>query len=331
MTYGIVVYIILYSTQILQTSSVQNNAPKLYSLKLPDLPIAVAFATAVIISRRVYVCGGACGDVKSAQHVQVLDLDKESWTSLPCAPQYNSQATAVNNQLVLIGGQEAQSRTITSLVTTWTAGGWQQDLPPLPTKRVRPGVATLGTYVIVAGGMAEDKHTLLSSIDVLNTSTCQWWTPANLQLPKPMYVVTIAISTTNVYVASAITTAPLTSKVVWKLPVTVLKNILMKEDTSMPQWKEIAPTPNYLSSLFQSTTHTVAVGGRDISTKPTSDVAVYDRSHNKWSTVGQLLEPRMRCTVVSVSSSSFLVLGGYGDAWNPQNTRLSSVELVHVS
>ena len=240
---------------------------------MPDLPVATAFATAVIIAKNVYVCGGACGDVTSAQLVQVFDLDMEAWTSLPRAPLYNSQAAAINDQLVLIGGQEATSCTVTNLVVTWTGQCWQQVLPVMPTKRVRPGVTALGTFVVVAGGMAEDKQTLLSSIDVLDTTTHQWWTPANLQLPRPMYVMTLTVCSTNIFVASAIT-APIACKSVWQLPVTALKKVLTKEDDTTPQlWTEIAPTPHFLSSLFQSTAHTVAVGGRDTATKPTSDVA----------------------------------------------------------
>ena len=299
---------------------------------MPDLPVAMAFAVAVIIARNVYVCGGACGDANSAQLVQVFDLDMESWTTLPHAPLYNSQATAINDQLVLIGGQEASSRTITNVIVTWTGQCWQQDLPVMPTKRVRPGVTTLGNFVIVAGGMAEDKQTLLTSVDVLNTTTRQWWTPANLQLPRPMYAMSLTICSTNITVASAII-SPIACKRVWQLPVTALKRLLTSDDTTSQhvQWTEVGSTPNYLSSIIQSTAHIVAVGGRDSSTKPTSDLALYDSNCNKWSVVGRLPTPRMRCTAVSVSANSFLVLGGYSDAWNPRNTRLASVELVHVS
>ena len=59
------------------------------------------------------------------------------------------------------------------------------------------------------------------------------------------------------------------------------------------------------------------------------DIAAYDRHSNKWSTVGQLLQPRARCTAVSLSRRSFLVCGGLSDT-RDINTRLSSVEVVSV-
>ena len=202
----------------------------------------------------------------------------------------------------------------------------------MPTKRLRPGVTTYGTYVIVAGGKAEDNQTLLNSIDVLNTATLLWSTPANLQLPRPMFSMQITVSATHICVASAAITYDATTetgtspKSVWQLPVSTLTKVLMGEDHSPQDWEEITPTSYYGSALLQHTTHPLAVGGHE-SGKATSIIAVYDPCSNKWSTVGQLLEPRAMCTVVGLSRHSFLVCGGLSDPID-RNTRLSSVEVV---
>ena len=299
---------------------------------LPDLPIATAGATAIVIARNVYVCGGGCRDVASARVVQVYDLDKATWTKLPPAPQYYSQAVAINNHLVLIGGCETSSNTISNMVSTWTGQGWQQDIPAMPTKRVRPSVTTYGTYVIVAGGRAEDNQTLLNSIDVLNTATLLWSTPTNLQLPRPMFNMQITVSATHICVASAsikydaTTGTSTSSKSVWQLPVSTLTKVLMGEDHSPHYWEEISPTPHHRSALLQRTAHPLAVGGHD-SGKATTNIAVYDPHSNEWSTVGQLLQPRTMCTVVGLSRHSFLVCGGCSDPMDI-NTLLSSVEVV---
>ena len=283
----------------------------------------------------MYVCGGVCpgSDATLDRIVQVYDLDKTTWTKLPPAPQYNSQAVAINNQLVLIGGLEAASRTISNMVSTWTGQDWQQNVPVMPTKRLAPGVTTYGTYVIVAGGRAEDNRTLLNSIDVLNTTTLLWSTPTNLQLPRPMYAMLITVSATHFCVASAgiaydaTTNTDTLSKSVWQLPVNTLTKVLMGEDHSPHDWEEIAQTPHCGSALLQHTAHPLAVGGHDVSGKATSNIAVYDVHSNKWSTVGQLLEPRTMCTVVGLSRHSFLVCGGASDLTD-RNTLLSSVEVV---
>ena len=318
--------------QVFQTSQLLEDRPTLLSVRLPDLPVATSSATAIVITRNVYVCGGVCGDVASAHVVQVYDLDKATWTKLPPAPQYNSQAVAINNQLVLIGGYEISSNTISNMVSTWTGQGWQQDIPAMPTKRVRPGVTTYGTYVIVAGGRAEDNWTLLNSIDVLDTTTLLWSTPANFQLPWPMYAMQITVSATHICVTSACiaydatTKTSTSSKRVWQLPVSTLTKVLMGEDHSPHDWEEIAPNPRYSSALLQHTAYPLAVGGH-VSGKATSIVTMYDPRSTKWSTVGQLLEPRTMCTVVGLSRHSFLVCGGRSDHMDG-STRLSSVEVV---
>ena len=167
------------------------------SVKLPDLPLPTCAASAVMINDRIYVCGGLCDSVDLARQVQVYDVNHNVWSTLPHSPQYNSQGVAINSKLVLIGGYEAASKGVTNLVSTWTGQEWQQDLPPMPTKRFRPGMTTYHTFVVVAGGLAEDEQTLLSSVDILNITTRQWWTPANLHLPQPMCAMQCTISSAH--------------------------------------------------------------------------------------------------------------------------------------
>ena len=306
------------------------------SVKRPDLPIPTSGVSAVMVNDHIYVCGGICPNDDLACQVQVYNVSHNVWGTLPHSPQYYSQGVAINNKLVLIGGYEAASDRVTNLVSTWTGQGWQQDLPLMPTKRLAPGVITYRTFVVVAGGLGEDEQTLLSSIDVLNITTCQWWTPANLQLPQPMYNMQFTISSAYLSVASAsiscdaATDTDITSNDVWQLPVTALENILTNGDNSTPhQWTKVAPTPYYNSAILQDTAHIVAVGGDDESDQPTSDVLVYNPDSDEWSKVGQLGVPRARCAVVSLSRTSFIVCGGCTDT-RDRNTLLTSVEVVHV-
>ena len=307
------------------------------SVKLPDLPIPAYGASAVMINDHIYVCGGLCGGVDLARQVQVYDVNHNVWGTLPHSPQYYSQGVAINSKLVLIGGYEAASEGVTNLVSTWTGQEWQQDLPPMPTKRLRPGVTTYHTFVVVAGGLAEDEQSLLSSIDILNITTRQWWTLTNLQLPQPMFRMQCAISCAHLCVASArishdaATGAGTTVNDVWQLPVTALEKVLFPGDDVTPhQWTKVAPTPYYDSAILQDTAHIVAVGGDDSLVKPTPDIFVYNPNRDVWSKVGQLGVPRACCAVVSLSRTSFIVCGGCTDTRDPRNTLLSSVEVVHV-
>ena len=286
----------------------------------------------------MYVCGGSCSNIALAQIVQTYNIDRATWTQLPPAPQYRCEAAAIDNELVLIAGCETSSLTITNMVSSWTGQGWEQNIPALPTKRSRPGVMTYEKYVIVAGGRAKDNQTILSSIDVLDTTTRQWQTPANLQLPRPLFSMQITVCATHMYVATASFACDATANTitssngVWQLPVSTLVKVLKNEDRSPVHWVEsIAPTPLYHSSLLQHTAHPLAIGGCDDSDKPTPNIAVYDPHSNKWSTVGQLLEPRVRCAVVSLGRNTFMVCGGCSDFCDPLSTLLNTVERVHMS
>ena len=308
------------------------------SRKLPDLPIPTSGATAIMINDDVYVCGGGIGgDVVSARTVQVYSVSHQRWKTLPLSPQFFSQGVEIKGKLVLIGGRESSSRTVTNLVSSWNGQVWHQELPPMPTKRLALGVTTYQNLVVVAGGRGEDGKTLLSSIAILNITTLQWSTLENLTLPEPMFEMQFTVSSAHLYVASAsiaydvATNTDTTKKTVWQLPLTALENALTTEgDNISHHWTEVAPTPYYRSALLQDTAHVVAVGGYDESDTPTSDVFVYDPNNNKWSKVGQFGVPRAFCAVVSLSSTSFIVCGGCTDATDPQNTRLTSVEMVHV-
>ena len=64
--------------------------------------------------------------------------------------------------------------------------------------------------------------------------------------------------------------------------------------------------------------------------EPKSDIFVYNPDRDLWFKVGQLGVPRASCAVVSLSRTSFIVCGGCTDTRDLHNTRLSSVEVVHV-
>ena len=290
----------------------------------------------------MYVCGGRCLDVESGRQVHVYCLDEKTWTTLPeVAPQYRCEAIAINNQLVLIGGCEAP-RTITNMVSTWTEQGWRQDIPAMPTKRMRPGVIMYDKCVIVAGGMAESNRALLSSVDILDTSTRQWWTPANFQLPLPMCAQDIAVCSSGMYVAAAIIGLDITnnektpSNDAWQLPLGVLEEVLTTKKDTPPeqcQWEKIASTPNNHSTLVKSSIHPVAIGGAVKGDRSgcnsTRNISVYDPILNRWSILSQLLKPRARCAVACVSKSSLLVCGGYSDTCKDPQLSISSVELLN--
>ena len=305
----------------------QLDQSNLHSVKMADLPIPTAGATAVPIGRNVYIAGGVASDARSAQIVQVYNIDTGKWSTLPPAPQYKSEAIAISNNLVLIGGREPSTDKITNMVSTWLVEEetWTQTIPPMNTRRHRPGVLLLKNYLFVFGGRGEDEETLLDSFEVLNIEENQWSSGRGL-LPQPLHGLKLGVFGDAVILTSArISTTASTTKS-WKIPVRVLEDSVTNSSSQPIQWTPIANTPYYLPSLLTNSKQPVLVGG-DNGDQPTKGISLYN-TLDCWKIVGHLSEPRIRPAVAAISDASFLVSGGCTNLLDPCQSLLKSVELI---
>ena len=300
----------------------------LHSVKMADLPIPIANATCVIIGRNVYLAGGTASDGRSVMTVQVYNIDTGKWSTLPPAPQYWSEAIAINNNLVLIGGKEPSTGKITNLVSTWLVEEekWTQTIPPMSMRRLRPGVLLLKNYLFVFGGQGEGDKTLLDSFEVLNIEENQWSSGRGL-LPQPLYCLKLGVFGDAVILTSAMISTITRATKSWKIPVCVLEDSVTNSSSQLIHWTPIANTPYYSSSLLTNSKQPVLVGGHR-GGPPTKDICLY--MPDRWEIVSHLSEARARPSVVAISDSSFLVSGGYTYS---QDTRckflpLKSVELI---
>ena len=311
-------------------SDVLLKGNKLQSIQLPPLPIPTDHATAVMIGGKIYVSGGVCVDVKRAQLVQVYDTIAAEWTTLPPSPICYSESTLVNGQLTLIGGLDASTGKITNLTITWDEEKkqWFPKVSPMPTKRLRPCIIHCNNLMLVAGGKASDKKTLLDSADVFNMDTFQWTTSSSFKLLLPMWGMRASIGHRYLYITSGMDSTTTTTVTAYKLPVEEVVNAVTKEQEV--KWIQVQNTPNWASGLVADSDHPTVVGGLDESGKPTSDVSIYDPATDKWSNVGQCVRPHLLSCAIAVSSSSFVVIGGYTDLKDPWSSLIPNFELFYV-
>ena len=298
----------------------------LHSVKMADLPIPTADATCVIIGRNVYLAGGTAPDVRSARIVQVYNIDTGKWSTLPSAPQYCSEAIAINNNLVLIGGYESSTGKITNMVSTWLVEEekWTQTIPPMSMRRFRPGILLLNKHLFVFGGRGEDDKTPLDSFEVLNVEENQWSSGRRL-LPRPLFSLRLGVFGDAVILTSAWTSTTTPTTKSWKIPVRVLEDSATNSSSQLIQWTPIADTPYKQPSLLTNSKQPVLVGGHR-GGQPTNGIYLY--TPDRWEQVGQQLEPRIRPAVVSTIDTSFLVFGGYTDPYDVHHSLLQSVELI---
>ena len=283
-----------------------------------------------MIGGKIYVSGGYCGDVKRAQLVQVYDTITAEWTTLPPSPIYRSESTLVNGQLTLIGGADASTRKITNSTITWDEERkqWFPKVPPMPTKRCYPCIIHCNNLMLVAGGLASDVETLLNNVDVFNIDTFKWTTSRSFKLPIPMKEMRHSISSRYLYITSGMDSKTTATREAYKLPVEEVVNAITKEQEV--KWIQVQYTPNWSSGLVADSDHPIVVGGNDKSLKPTSDVSIYDPTTDKWSNVGQCFRPHLASCAIAVSSSSFVVIGGFTDPMDPWSSLIPNFELFYV-
>ena len=324
-SYVLILRSVCSSSQVFQSDKMDQS--NLQSVKMADLPIPTSYATAVLIGRNVYLAGGVASDVRSSQIVQVYNIDTGKWSTLPPASQYDSEAIAINNNLVLIGGQKSSTRKTTNMVSTWLVEEekWTQTIPPMSTRRARPGVLLLKNYLFVFGGIGEDDKTLLDSFEVLNVEENQWSSGRGL-LPQPLSSLKLGVFGDAVVLAGAWISRTTPTTKAWKIPVHVLEDSVTNSSSQPIQWTPIADTLYKSSSLLSNGKQPVLVGGFREG-QPTKAIHLYTPDH--WEVVGQLSEPRIRPAVVTISGDSFLVFGGLADPLN-LHSQLNSVELIRM-
>ena len=115
----------------------------------------------------------------------VYAISTSSWSQLPDSPTNYCPSVIINNLLTLVGGYNNGTTTnqLFSLTGEGSGRRWTEEFPPMPTKRGGSTALCIGTVLIVAGGVKQDKSAI-QAVEVLNTEALQWSTTADL--PKPL-------------------------------------------------------------------------------------------------------------------------------------------------
>ena len=334
------------SEQLLQDNST------LHSLKLPYLPVPTCGGTVTRIGRTLYVSGGLCPDRESARLVQSFDLETATWSTLPPSPVVRSEVAVINGHLTLIGGWDVSTEEVTNQVWSWDEENkeWRDTIPSMPTPRLKPAVVQTSSVVAVLGGLSD--FTPLKTVDVLPTSTFQWRTSSILQPPVPLWFVSTAVCNGTVYIVGATSDD---SFPMFKIPLEAFEFSVTKESPQDPpqhyQWTEVEGVPPRVGLLLGSyypliwcpgntggnNSDLSDTGGKDSDHSDTDDsvgrtlisnISVLDLSVNKWSTIHQCSMACVFPCLLSVSCSSFLVIGGSADPklWD-EDALLNTCEL----
>ena len=256
-----------------------------------EMPLGMSDAQAVVLGDKVYIGGG-----DSTHHSQavllIYDCHDDSWKTLD-TPTVNYALTTYNSQLVLVGGRDPITESITNqlwvLDEQWQ---WTQSLPLMTTERSWASAVNMDHYLIVAGG--NDEHVLLDVVEVYDG---QYWRKAQ-SIPKASCSMKSCLLKGIWYLAGG----EIIYTSLYSLIATT--SSLMVRQTSV--WKTLPNVPIKWSTLVIIGKQLATVGGFSYSLA----IHVFSFSSNSWVYVGNLpVTSQSTCTVV-LSTGELLLVGG---------------------
>ena len=252
--------------------------------------------------------------------IQIYHIDDQKWTTISDIPQNCCGADIIKGHLTLIGGRDTVTRKDTGKLSTYVNDHWEEIYPPMPTPRFWLGVALEDNLLITDGGKCAGAA--VSTVEVLNTESKQWYSLKSLQLPEPIFLCDMTISSGYVYIGGGMKAAKKHSNSYWRLPWSaVQQSVQSRDNTSSPvTWEKIADSPFMLSSLLPNSKLPVLFGGSD--GKARSDIFVCDPTQKRWTAVGNISTECTRPCVVPINSNSVFVCGGLGNNCCTNKTEL---------
>jgi hypothetical protein len=278
------------------------------------MPFVMAdYVQSVVVQGRVYVGGGWTGYGSYSNYI-VMEYDTSSgeWTKLPPYRACDFAMTVINNQLVLVGGDEHGP--YSKVLGVWRAESkeWTHPYPDMSTARSSCSVVTYKEeWLVVAGG-----YGWLSSVEVLNIDSRQWY--AGPPTPTPWSHMRTATVGDVCYFMHGIIERSYTTKV-YSVSLPALISQLHSQDSrergrQHQIWKEISGLQTTLSTPLSISGSLLAVGGRDKDGHAVTAIHLYQPDTGEWVKVGDLPTPRWDCTCAMIAEKEMFVAGGHDGA-----------------
>ena len=103
----------------------------------------------------------------------IYDINRDYWGIHSIAPTYRSALTTYRSQLVLAGGMEVASGSVTKSVHVFENGEWCPSIPAMTLARRGASAVSRGQHLIVAGGDTYYYTDIVEVFDGRSWSTAQ--------------------------------------------------------------------------------------------------------------------------------------------------------------
>ena len=274
-------------------------------------PERMSRGAAVVHGNTAYFRTGS-SRVYSYQNILV----NEQWSRLPDNPNDAFSLAVIDGLLTSVGGKNSRgpTNTLLSLTGEGEMKQWSVVFPPMPTPRYGTACITTEKALVGAGGRASDD---LAIVEVMDINTKQW--TIVYPLPQKLQSLSAIVCGDSLYLAGGTTgfsqpKSVFTCSLPDLMQPDTLGSRIRRTLTRSNVWKEISSLPVTESTLASFGVQLLAIGGRDDSWNPTTDVYRYDSHTDSWHVISQMKNKRWQCLAVTLLEDQLIVVGGGTDS-----------------
>ena len=321
-----VMNILTHKLQVLQANITWNECGK--------LPIRLRCGKTTVISGKVYCGGGWAEDPDDECTVYCYDPSQDKWTTLPPLTVKFFGLGQVNGKLVAVGGMN-KSYVHANEVYTYDDRyrRWKQTIPPIPTARRLPGVLSLQSALVVAGGRIPSSYT--AAVEIFKSDTLQWYRTD--PLPLACEDISLVAIGNTCYVLGGFKSPSQLNQAFFAsvddflrnaVPANQITNVHSGSSYTQPAWKTLPNTPTSGPAAAVLAGNLLAIGGCETSEGRATkkEVYMYSPSTNSWIYISDLPAPLSNTAVAVLSSTEILVTGG----WSTYSRKVDTVYMAII-
>ena len=285
-----------------------------------NLPTNLNSGKTTSINGKVY-CGGGDTDDDDDYIVYSYDPFQDNWSTLPPLPVKWFGVGQVNGKLVAVGGRKKSDGRPAKEVFTYDERSrrWKTSIPPMPNARYFPGVLSLQSALVVAGGKTSyTKHT--DAVEIFKADSSQWYRTD--RLPTACRDISLIDINNTCYALGGYDDPSNLNQALYTSVDDLLRNAVPVNQTThsdsnavtQSAWKTLHNTPSYDPVPAMLANNLLAIGGRatsEFGAAEKKDVYMFSPSTDSWLYISDLPQPRSYTTAAVLSSTEILVIGGW--------------------
>ena len=281
----------------------------------------MSYGKPTTIEGKVYYGGGMTNTINGDESyiLYCYNPSQDNWATLPPLPVRYFGLGQVNGKLVAVGGWKKSDGRATNEVYTYDERSrkWKQTIPSMPTARDSPGVLSLQSVLVVAGGETSNEE-YTDAVEIFKADTSQWYRTD--RLPTPCYDISTIVIGNTCYALGGYRDPLRLNQAFYASVDDLLRNAVPANQTThsgssdtLSAWKTLANTSTYRPAAAVLAGNLLAIGGEETSRggADKKEVYMFSPSTNSWIYISDLPEPRSHTAVAVLSSKEILVIGGW--------------------